>query len=304
MRFPCEYVSSIFLPGLRIRVAHRLRDKGLSQNSMAKFLGVKQPVIVSYLQKKITDTGDKKVNHHLDDLSLKISNMILAQEELDDIMRSVCTKCKALRVKGPLCSIHKNTLPELQKYRDCDICQGYDGLPSLKERTEILQNLKETLSILESSDIFYNWVPEIGSQLANCDENAKDLDDVASFPGRIIKVKDAITSVSLPEFGSSKTMSSLLLWSRKIQPNNEWILSIKNKPELINKLNKLGIEYIETEELDIKWEEKLSELRNKTNVSKIKMILDKGSAGYESITYLFSRNKSELLELLKQINAL
>lgn len=304
MRFPCEYVSSIFLPGLRIRIAHRLRDKGLSQNSIAQLLGVKQPVVVSYLQKNITDSGDKKLNHHLDDLSLNVSNMILAQEELDDIMRSICTKCKSLRVKGPLCSIHKTILPALEKYKDCDICQGYDNLPSLEERTEILLLLKETLSELERSEIFYSWVPEIGTQLANCDENAKDLDDVASFPGRIIRVKDTITSVSLPEFGSSKTMSSLLLWLRKMQPNTEWILSIKNKPDLIKKLNQLEIEYAITEELDIRWEENLNELKSKKNINKINLILDSGSAGYESIAYVFSKTRIELIDLLRKVKAL
>ena len=303
MRFPCEFVSSTFLPGLRIRIAHRLRDKGLSQNSIAQFLGVKQPVVVSYLQKKITDSGDKKLNHHLDDLALNISNMILAQEGLDNIMRSICTKCKALRVKGPLCSIHKNILPELQKYKDCDICQGYDGLPSLEERTEILLLLKETLSELERSNVFHSWVPEIGSQLAACDDNAKDLDDVASFPGRIIRVKDEITSVSLPEFGSSKTMSSLLLWLRTIQPNTQWILSIKNKPELIKKLNQLEIKYATTEELDVKWEENLEQLRSNKDVNKLNLILDSGSAGYESIAYVFAKNKNELLALLQKIKA-
>ena len=304
MRFPCEFVSSTFLPGLRIRIAHRLRDKGLSQNSIAQILGVKQPVVVSYLKKKITDSGDKKLNHHLDDLALNISNMILAQEGLENIMKSICTKCKALRVKGPLCSMHKNILPELKQYKDCDICQGFEGLPSLEERTEILLLLKETLSELERSNVFHSWVPEIGSQLAACDEKAKDLDDVASFPGRIIRVKDEITSVSLPEFGSSKTMSSLLLWLRKIQPNIHWILSIKNKPELIKKLVQLDIEYVSTEELDVKWEENLKKLKTTKNITEINFILDSGSAGYESIAYIFTKNKNELLDLLFKINAL
>ena len=46
MRFPCEFIASSFLPSLRIRVAHELRDRGLSQNRIAEILGVKQPVIV------------------------------------------------------------------------------------------------------------------------------------------------------------------------------------------------------------------------------------------------------------------
>ena len=304
MRFPCEYVASTFLPSLRIRIAHRLRARGFSQNEIAHYLGVKQPVIVSYLQKKIIDTGDKKINHHLDDLSESISNKIYAQEEMDVIMRTICTKCKSLRINGPLCSIHKNILPLLAEYKDCDICRGFDKLPSLKERSIILLELKEVFSELERTRSFFEWVPEIGAQLATCDAKAKDLDDIASFPGRIIKVKDTITVVSPPEFGSSKTMSSLLLWIREIQNKTKWILSIKNKTELVENLKKQNIPFESTNELDIRWDENLDELSNKEDINKTRLILDSGSPGYESIAYVFAENKEDLLELLRDIDVL
>ncbi|NPD88297.1 MAG: hypothetical protein HGN29_06220 [Asgard group archaeon] len=277
MRFPCEFIAKSFLPGLRIRIAHQLRDKGRSQNEISQLLGVKQPVVVSYLQKKIVDTGNEKINHHLDALSLSISNMLSSRDEIDIVMRTVCTKCKSLRVNGSICSIHKKTLPQLILYKNCDICFGFDELPSMEVRSAILGHLEESLMNLKEIENFYEWIPEIGSQLAACDENAKDLDDVASFPGRIIKVKGTIVNVSSPEFGSSRTMSSLLLWIRKYQSSIKWTISIKNKSSLQKNLQKSNIPYEEITALDLNWDECLTELSKEKSVKEIKAILDNRS---------------------------
>jgi predicted fused transcriptional regulator/phosphomethylpyrimidine kinase/predicted transcriptional regulator len=302
MRFPCEFISSTFLPGLRIRVAHQLRDKGKSQNEIAQLLGVKQPVIVSYLQKEIANTGNEKINHHLDAFSENVSSMLASQEQLEDIMKSICTKCKTLRVNGPICSIHKQILPELADFHNCNICSGYDALPSIEERAEILGKIKESLIDLDRIDGFYEWVPEIGSQLAVCDEDASNLDDVASIPGRIIKIKGNIATISPPEYGSSKTMSSLLLWIRKHQPNIEWIISIKNKSNLAKILTSLKIPFEELKELDLNWDNQLKEVSKKPTITSIRAILDSGSIGYEPMGYLFADKKESLLDLIKSIS--
>lgn len=289
------------LPSLRIRIAHNLRYKGKSQNEIAKLLGVKQPVIVSYLQKSIAETGDEKINHHLDALSDIISNMLFTQEPLDKVMKTVCTKCKSLRVEGPLCSIHKAMLPQLEEYTRCDICSGYREVPSLENRSIILSELKEMYTQLSTHSTFYKWVPEIGSQLAQSDENAKDLDDIASYPGRIIKVKEKIVTVSNPEFGSSKTMSSLLLWLRDKQSDIRWVLSCKNKPELFKKIELLKIPYIFTDSLDSDWKQTLNQIAKNPIIFDMRILLDSGSSGYEAIGYIFARTAEELLDLVNMI---
>jgi predicted fused transcriptional regulator/phosphomethylpyrimidine kinase/predicted transcriptional regulator len=301
MRFPCEFIASSFLPSLRIRIAHQLRDKGKSQNEISQLLGVKQPVVVSYLQKKIADTGNEKINHHLDALSVNISDMLSAKEDIDIIMRTICTKCKSFRVNGPICSIHKEMLPQLAKYKNCDICLGFDGLPSMEGRSLVLRNLEEALMNLKEIEKFYDWIPEIGSQLAACDKNAKDLDDIASFPGRIIKVKGNIMNVSPPEFGTSKTMSSLLLWIRKYQPLTTCIISLKNRSNLAKKLQKSNIPFEEVTDIDLNWEECLFELGKKKSIEEIRAILDKGSLGYESIGYIFGSSQEDLREKIEII---
>ncbi|MCE7741048.1 MAG: hypothetical protein GOP50_01195 [Candidatus Heimdallarchaeota archaeon] len=302
MRFPCEFISISLLPALRVRVTHNLRKEGLSQNEIAKILGVKQPVVVSYLQRKIDETGDERINHHLDALADKVSEMIISKENIDSIMRTICSKCKSLRVSGPICSIHKEILPEIAHIKNCSICSGFKHLPTIEKRSTILQSLEEVFDILKKNPTFYKWIPEIGSQLACCDTDATQLDDVASFPGRIIKVKEQIFSVHPPEFGSSKTSSSLLLWFKKKRPDIKWILSIKTKENLRQIFRDNGIKFIETEHLDSATTAVLKTLEKGKKIIEIQAIMDKASSGFESITYLFASDRSSLLDLVQVLD--
>ncbi len=299
MRFPCEFISSSLLPGLRIRITHSLREIGFSQNEIARILGVKQPVIVTYLQKKIEETGDERINHHLDVLANKVSEMIVSKEDIEPIMRTICTKCKSLRVSGPICSIHKEILPEIAKIKNCSICTGIDEIPSIEERSKIIRTLEETLEELKKVDCFYLWVPEIGSQLAICESDAEELDDVASFPGRIIKVKEQILNVHPPEFGSSKTSSSLLLWFKKNKPDTRWVLSIKTKEELRQIFKENKISFLETEHLDLAKNKVLSNLEKGKRIIDVQAIMDEASSGFESITYIFAKNRTDLMDIVK-----
>lgn len=298
MRFPCEFIASSFLPSLRIRVAHELRDRGLSQNRIAEILGVKQPVIVSYLQKDISEIGDKRVNPHLETLSVAVSEMLFSKQSLDYVMRTICTKCKSLRVSGPICSIHKQMLPEINNIQNCNICFGFDTLPTIASRSIILQNLNDTLEEMKSVKDLYQWIPEIGAQLAHCENDATDLDDVASFPGRIVKVKEQITNVSPPEFGCSKTSSLLLLWMKKYRLDVQWILSVKTKDELKEIFLAKEIKFIETEHLDIAKKQVLSEIEKNNRLTDVQVLVDKASPGFESISYLFAKDKRELFNLI------
>jgi predicted fused transcriptional regulator/phosphomethylpyrimidine kinase len=189
----------------------------------------------------------------------------------------------------------------LEDYPKCDICSGYKELPSLEERSIIISEIKEMFTQLSTHPNFYKWVPEIGSQLAQSDEKAKDLDDIASYPGRIIKVKEKIVTVSDPEFGSSKTMSSLLLWLRDKQSDIRWVLSFKNKSELFKKIKLLKIPYISTVSLDSRWDQTLDQIAKKPIVFNLRILLDSGSSGYEAIGYVFARTSEELLDLVNRI---
>ncbi len=301
MRFPCEYVANTFLPGLRVRIAKKMSMRGYPQTKIAIHLGVKQPVIASYLRKTLDDIDNSIMAGILDELAERITSDFVKGNNLETIMRTICTRCKKLRMDNILCSIHKKLLPEIAKIQRCTICRGdIESLTSL-ENVKILQSLEEALTNIKEIDNISHWIPEIGAQLATCREKTENLDDIASFPGRIIKVKDDIKTVSLPEFSSSRTMSPLLIWLHKIEPRIKWIFSIKNRTELKMKLENFNIPFIETMFLDTKWNETLNNLKSYSNFSQIKVILDTSGPGYEAIAYIIAQEVDELLEITKSI---
>lgn len=301
MRFPCEYVANTFLPGLRIRIAKKMSMRGYSQTKIALHLGVRQPVISSYLRKTLDETDNSIIVGILDELAERITSDFVKGNNLETIMRTICTRCKKLRMDNVLCIIHKKLLPEIATIQRCTICRGdIESLKSL-ENVKILQSLEEALTNIKEIDNISLWIPEIGAQLATCGEKAENLDDIASFPGRIIKVKEDIKTVSLPEFGSSKTISSLLIWLHKINPRIKWIFSIKNRTELKTKLENYNTPFIETMFLDTKWNETLNSLKSQSNFSQMKIILDTSGPGYEAIAYIVAQEVEELLEITKSI---
>ncbi|MHA1684906.1 MAG: thiamine-phosphate synthase family protein [Candidatus Heimdallarchaeaceae archaeon] len=300
MRFPCEYVAASFLPTIRQKVAHILRDMGLSQTAIAEKLKVKQPVIVSYL-KKDPKIENSFLDYYTDELAKEVAKMLYENQNLSKIMRKICTSCMRLRMDGAICEIHKTMVPEIAHIQHCTICRGEDLTTERNERFTVINQLSTAFNELKSIPNFAYWVPEIGAQLAHCSENAKRIDEVASFPGRIIKIHDDVEVLRSPEFGASKTMSRLLIWIRNFQPSLTWCISIKNRPELKTKLNKNDIKFLETKKIDQNWEEVLESLSHEETINEINALVDSGSPGYEAIAYLFASSTAELFSLIKRI---
>jgi predicted fused transcriptional regulator/phosphomethylpyrimidine kinase len=67
----------------------------------------------------------------------------------------------------------------------------------------VIQELKKAVDILKEEKVGY-LIPEVSSNLGYALPNAEGSQDVAAFPGRIVRFKDSIAFSSDPEFGGSK----------------------------------------------------------------------------------------------------
>ena len=112
-------------------------------------------------------------------------------------------------------------------------------------------------------------------------------------------MKDQIINVKPPEFGSSKTSALLLLWLKKNRPNINWILSIKTKENLKQIFINNNIRFVQTKHLDLATKKVLKSIETGNKIFEIQAIVDEASSGFESITYLFAKDKNELLNLVK-----
>jgi len=123
MKPPCEVIVRIILPRIRSMIVNQLFNKyGLTQQEIAKRLGLTQPAVSYYLSEKRGLKGENLLkNCEVKEAVDKIAKGI-AEKTMDKLnaLIEMCRLCKTLRSsKKFICEIHKQTggFPEI-----CDIC--------------------------------------------------------------------------------------------------------------------------------------------------------------------------------------
>lgn len=123
MKPPCEIVVRIILPKIRSMIVNQLFNKyGLTQQEIAKRLGLTQPAVSYYLSEKRGLKGESLLkNREVREAVDRIAKGI-AENTMDKLgaLVEMCRLCKTLRAsKRFICEIHKQAsgFPEI-----CDIC--------------------------------------------------------------------------------------------------------------------------------------------------------------------------------------
>jgi hydroxymethylpyrimidine/phosphomethylpyrimidine kinase len=107
------------------------------------------------------------------------------------------------------------------------------------ERYRMIQELKKAVKILKSKKVG-DLIPEVSSNLGYALPHAEGIDDVAAFPGRIVRWKDALATLGDPEFGASKHIASIILTMMKFHPEYCSAMNIRYSRENITRLRKRG----------------------------------------------------------------
>jgi len=108
------------------------------------------------------------------------------------------------------------------------------------ERYRTLQTLQEAGNLLESRPVGL-LVPEVQSNLLVALPYARGPEDVAAFPGRIVRVDDKVKIVSIPRFGASRHMAMVLLGALRYDPTMRATMNIKATKEVLNAAKKAGL---------------------------------------------------------------
>ncbi len=98
----------------------------------------------------------------------------------------------------------------------------------------ILQNLRESVNLIESSSFFAHYVPEVRTNIAYAREGAKTLDDVAAIDGRITIVKGKPRACGEPGFGVSSHMARTVIEMMKIDPGRRAVINFKVEKGLVS----------------------------------------------------------------------
>ena len=106
---------------------------------------------------------------------------------------------------------------------------------------DILERLKKCYRLFESMKLAV-LIPEVMSNLVEALPYAQGVDDVAGFPGRIVKVKNKIHTAEGPEFGGSSHLARFILAIMCFFPGVRSVMNIAYSSRVVEICKDLGFD--------------------------------------------------------------
>jgi len=177
------------------------------------------------------------------------------------------------------------------------------------ERYRVVRELKKAVDLLKEEKLGY-LIPEVSSNLGYALPNAEGIEDVAAFPGRIVRYKDSVATISDPEFGASQHIANIILTVMKFDPEYCSAMNIRYSKENVTKLRGKGflighfdrrfepkrVKQREGSSLEWGLGEVLKKLRQVPD-----FVYDEGDVGKEPMIRVLGKNPIEVVE--KILNA-
>jgi hydroxymethylpyrimidine/phosphomethylpyrimidine kinase len=178
------------------------------------------------------------------------------------------------------------------------------------ERYQVVQELKRAVEILKEEKIG-DLIPEVSSNLGYALPQAEGIEDVAAFPGRIVRFKDSVATSSDPEYGVSRHVANIILTVMKFDPEYCSAMNIRYSRENVARLKRTGFlvghfdrrlepkRLKEKEGSSLEWGvgEVLREMKRVPD-----FIYDEGDVGKEPMIRVLGKNPMEVVnKILKAV---
>ncbi|AGE70410.1 thiamine-phosphate synthase family protein [Sulfolobus acidocaldarius] len=267
----------------------------MTQSRIATLLGVSQPAIKQYLD----EDEQEEVN--------KIRKMGLNEEEIYDVVNNVVelllrnnTKSAmyyitdfGLRVLNELklCKYHReinNLIPQ-----DCDICKLF-----YHSSDEEIMDI--AISLIQNP-IVAPLIPQVLSNIAYAEQNAKNEDDVIAIPGRITRVLGVPTPASKPMRGASKHLSRILLGIIKKRGDIRAVMNIKYDETLKTVFSQLKLKVVYVGPHDYATNEDIAKEIVDAFTDDADCVVHLGGKNIEANTYVFGRDPIDVTKKVLNI---
>jgi hydroxymethylpyrimidine kinase/phosphomethylpyrimidine kinase len=107
------------------------------------------------------------------------------------------------------------------------------------ERYRVIQELKKAIAQLRDEPVGH-LIPEVSSNLGYALPYAEGVEDVAAFPGRIVRMGDSIATQGDPEFGASRHIANIILTVIRFVPEFCSAMNIRYSRENVLQIKKRG----------------------------------------------------------------
>jgi predicted fused transcriptional regulator/phosphomethylpyrimidine kinase len=109
------------------------------------------------------------------------------------------------------------------------------------EHAEVISALQQAVAMLQGEAQIGGLIPEVAANLAYALPHARTQEEVAAFPGRIVRVREAITTVHPPAFNASQHIASVILAVMQHDPSLRAAMNIAYAPAIIKACKEAGL---------------------------------------------------------------
>jgi len=176
-------------------------------------------------------------------------------------------------------------------------------------RTNVIEELDKALERLKRLNIGH-LIPEVQSNLAYAIPYAETVNDVASFPGRIVRLINTIDTLKSARFGASRQIHHLVLAAMEYDSERRAAMSIVYSGTLTQRIKSLGFKVAEFDRNrtppDLQSEEGSTLAWGVQDVmEELGMvpdaIFDKGAVGKVPLIRLFGKDPSSIVDLVAKL---
>ncbi len=185
----------------------------------------------------------------------------------------------------------------------------YASIARETARTRVIEELDKALERLKRLNIGH-LIPEVQSNLAYAIPYAETVNDVASFPGRIVRLINTIDTLKSARFGASRQIHHLVLAAMEYDPDRRAAMTIGYSKTLVKRIRSLGFQVAEfdrsrtppdlqsEEGSTLAWgvQDVMEELGKVPDA-----IFDKGSIGKVPLIRLFGKDPSSIVDLVAKL---
>ncbi|MHA1579219.1 MAG: bifunctional hydroxymethylpyrimidine kinase/phosphomethylpyrimidine kinase [Candidatus Freyarchaeota archaeon] len=173
------------------------------------------------------------------------------------------------------------------------------------ERWRVLKNVDEAVSMIESTDGFGGFIPEVGTNVGMALPSARGVEGIAAVDGRILKYHGKPKPLGGVRFGASSHVARIILATMEHDPSMRAAINIKYSEEIIKTCMELDLivsTFDRSEEPKEVREEEGKSLpwginRAITSIGKVPdVIFDRGGIGKEAMVRILAPSAKEAVE--------
>ena len=109
-----------------------------------------------------------------------------------------------------------------------------------EEQAAILAALLEAVGMLQLEVHIGELIPEVSANLGYALPHARTKEEVAAFPGRIVRLRDTIATIHPPVFNASQHIASVILTAMQYDPSLRAAMNIAYAPSIIAACKEAG----------------------------------------------------------------